>query len=167
MSGLTSSIERPIKERLKDWNEINNPASHNTARKEAIRCNFCFEAPCSAGCPAGVDVGAFIRRINVGDTRSALRIIREANIFAGVCGRICPAEMFCIGECRNSYSTAPTDIAVLQRYVADVELVRGYRIPEIEKAKRAKRVACIGAGPAGLACAAKLAQKGYDVTVFD
>jgi glutamate synthase (NADPH/NADH) small chain len=167
MSGLTSSIERPVKERLRDWKEIHNPAPHNTARKEAIRCNFCFEAPCSAGCPAGVDVSAFIRRINVGDTRSALRIIREANVFAGVCGRICPAEMFCIGECRNSYSTAPTDVAVLQRYVADVELERGWRIPEIKKAKRAKKVACIGAGPAGLACAARLAQKGHEVTVFD
>ncbi len=167
MSGLTSSIERPVKERLKDWKEIHNQVSHNVARQEAIRCNFCFEAPCSIGCPAGVDVSAFIRRINVGDTRSALRIIREANPFAGVCGRICPAEIFCIGECRNRYTAAPMDIAALQRYVADVELARGYRIPEIKKAARAKKVACVGAGPAGLACAEHLAKKGYDVTVFD
>lgn len=167
MSGLTDSIERPVKERLKDWKEIQKPVSHSTAHQEAIRCNFCFEAPCSAGCPAGVDVSAFIRRINVGDTRSALRIIREENPFAGVCGRICPAETFCIGECRNRYSTAPMDVAALQRYVADIELARGYQIPEIKKAKRAKKVACVGAGPAGLACAERLAQKGHDVTVFE
>jgi len=167
MSGLTSSIERPVKERLKDWKEIHTPVSHTIAYREAIRCNFCFEAPCTAGCPAGVDVSAFIRRINVGDTRSALRIIKDANLFAGVCGRICPAEIFCIGECRNRHSTAPTDIAALQRYVADVELLRGYRIPEIKKAKGAKKVACIGAGPASLACAAELARRGYNVTVFE
>ena len=167
MSGLTSSIERPVKERLKDWKEIHKPVSHNIAYKEAIRCNFCFEAPCTAGCPAGVDVSAFIRRINVGDTRSALRIIKDANPFAGVCGRICPAEIFCIGECRNKYSTAPTDIAALQRYVADVELVRGYRIPEIKKSRGARKVACIGAGPASLACAVELARRGHDVSVFE
>ncbi|MCX6338704.1 MAG: NAD(P)-dependent oxidoreductase [Candidatus Aureabacteria bacterium] len=167
MSGLTSSIERPVKERLKDWKEIHKPVSHTIAYKEAIRCNFCFEAPCTAGCPAGVDVSAFIRRINVGDTRSALRIIKDANPFAGVCGRICPAEIFCIGECRNKYSTAPTDIAALQRYVADVELVRGYRIPEIKKSRGARKVACIGAGPASLACAVELARRGHDVSVFE
>ncbi len=167
MSGLTSSTERPVDKRLKDWKEIHTPVSHTVASGEAIRCNFCFEAPCTAGCPAGVDVGAFIRRINVGDTRSALRIIRDANLFAGVCGRICPAEIFCIGECRNMRSTAPTDIAALQRYVADVELRRGYRTPEIKKTKDAKKVACIGAGPASLACAAELAKRGYNVTVFE
>lgn len=167
MSGLTSSIERPVKERLKDWKEIHTPVPHTLAYKEAIRCNFCFEAPCTAGCPAGVDVSAFIRRINVGDTRSALRIIKDANPFAGVCGRICPAELFCIGECRNRYSTAPTDIAALQRYVADVELVRGCRIPEIKKSRGARKVACIGAGPASLACAVELARRGHDVSVFE
>lgn len=76
MSGMTRSIERPVKERVKDWKEINKPVPPNLALKEAVRCNYCLEAPCTAGCPSGVDVSAFIRRIFVGDLRSAARIIR-------------------------------------------------------------------------------------------
>jgi glutamate synthase (NADPH/NADH) small chain len=167
MSGLTHSIERPVKERVKDWKEIRKPIPPNLAYKEAERCNFCLEAPCSKGCPSGVDVSAFVRRINVGDLRSAIRIIKQSNPFAGVCGRICPAEIFCIGECRNQFATAPLDIASLQRFVADIELLRGYLVPEIRPRKGAKKVACIGAGPAGLTCAVELAKRGYDVTVFE
>lgn len=167
MSGLTSAIERPVKERIKDWKEIRTTVPHNLAYREAIRCNYCIEAPCSTACPSGVDVSAFIRRICVGDLRSAIRIIKESNPFAGVCGRICPVEQFCMDKCRSQFATAPVDIAILQRYVADVELLRGYRVPEVRKAKGAKKVACVGAGPASLACAAALAKRGYDVTVFE
>ena len=167
MPGLTHYIERPPDERKKDWKEIYKPVPDDMARKEATRCNFCLEAPCISGCPAGVDVAAFIRRIRVGDNRSAVRIIREANPFAGVCGRICPAEQLCIAECRNQYCTAPVDIAALQRYVSDAELIRGVRVPGTKISKKAPRVACIGAGPAGLACASELALRGYRVTVFE
>ncbi|MDD5557785.1 MAG: NAD(P)-dependent oxidoreductase [bacterium] len=167
MSGLTHSIERPVNERIRDWKEIRTAVPHNLASREAERCNFCLEAPCSKGCPSGVDVSAFIRRIRTGDLKSAIRIIKESNPFAGVCGRICPADQFCIGECRNRFATAPVDVASLQRYVADVELLKGYRPPRIERRKGAKKVACVGGGPAGLACAVFLARRGHNVTVFE
>ena len=73
---VTRSTERPVKERTRDFQEILKPVPHNLARKEAVRCNYCLEAPCSSGCPSGVDVSAFIRRIHVGDLKSAIRIIR-------------------------------------------------------------------------------------------
>ncbi|MCX6355196.1 MAG: NAD(P)-dependent oxidoreductase [Candidatus Aureabacteria bacterium] len=167
MSGLTHSVKRPAKERVKDWKEIQKDIPINLAYAEATRCNFCYEAPCIKGCPAGVDVSSFIRRIAVGDFSSAISIIKESNPFAGVCARICPAEKFCIGECRSQFSTSPLDIASLQRFAADMELLRGVRLPEIAQAGKGKRVACVGAGPAGLACAAELAKRGYRVTVFE
>ena len=167
MSGMTRSIERPVKERVKDWKEINKPVPPNLALKEAVRCNYCLEAPCTAGCPSGVDVSAFIRRIFVGDLRSAARIIREANPFASVCGRICPAEELCIGACRNQFSTSSLDIAALQRYVSDLDLLSGAPVPAAAPRKAARKVACIGAGPAGLTCALECARRGYDVTVFE
>lgn len=168
MSGMTRSTERPVKERIRDWKEITKPVPGNLAQKEAVRCNFCLEAPCSSGCPSGVDVSAFIRRIFVGDLRSAVRIIRESNPFASVCGRICPADEFCIGACRNQFATSPLDIASLQRYVADLDLT-GLAQPPAPAAPRkgAKKVACVGAGPAGLTCALECARRGYDVTVFE
>jgi glutamate synthase (NADPH/NADH) small chain len=167
MSGLTGSIERPVEERTKDWKEIKRPVPDDLAHKEALRCNFCFESPCTEGCPAGVDVGAFIRRIRVGDLRSAIRIIKEANPFAGVCGRICPTEQLCMEKCTSVLATEAIDIGVLQRYAADVELLRGVRVPKFKKSNKAKKVACVGGGPAGLTCAAELCKRGYDVTVFE
>ncbi|MEI6633204.1 MAG: NAD(P)-dependent oxidoreductase [Chlamydiota bacterium] len=167
MSGMTRSTERPVKERIKDWKEIHKPIPHNLAQKEAVRCNYCLDAPCSTGCPSGVDVSAFIRRIFVGDLRSAIRIIKDSNPFASVCGRICPAEEFCIGACRNQFATSPLDIATLQRYVADLDLLKGALPPAVAIRKGAKKVACVGAGPAGLTCAIECARRGYDVTVFE
>lgn len=167
MSEMTRSTERPVKERIRDWKEIRKPVPGNLAQKEAVRCNYCLEAPCSTGCPSGVDVSAFIRRIFVGDLRSAIRIIKDSNPFASVCGRICPAEEFCIGACRNQFATSPLDIATLQRYVADLDLVSGVRPPVVQVRKGAKKVACVGAGPAGLTCAIECAKRGYDVTVFE
>jgi len=167
MSGLTHSVKRPVKERIRDWKEVQKNIPVNLASAEATRCNFCLEAPCSKGCPAGVDVSAFIRRLAVGDFISAIRIIKESNPFAGVCARICPAEKFCIAECRNQFATSPLDIASLQRFAADAELLRGVRLPEITKSAKAKKVACVGAGPAGLAGATELARRGYRVTVFE
>lgn len=167
MSGLTYAIERTVKERIRDWKEICRDVPVNLACAEAMRCNFCLEAPCSEGCPAGVDVSAFIRRIAVGDFRSAIRIIKDSNPFASVCGKICPADQFCVAECRNRLATSPLAIAVLQRFAADVVLLREMKAPEIKKLKVAKKVACIGAGPASLACASELAKRGYQVTVFE
>lgn len=164
---VTRSTERPVKERTRDFQEILKPVPHNLARKEAVRCNYCLEAPCSSGCPSGVDVSAFIRRIHVGDLKSAIRIIREANPFASVCGRICPADEFCIGACRNQFATSPLDIATLQRYVADLDLVGGIRPFAVKPRKGAKKVACVGAGPAGLTCAIECAKRGHHVTVFE
>jgi len=153
-------------ERKKGFKEIHRCYEPHQAYLEASRCLMCEDAPCTKGCPAGVDVKAFIRKIRFHNLRGAIREIREANVLAGICGRVCPQELLCQKECSNTEIDIPIDIAALQRYVADVDFKRGTRSLPRASSKRSK-VAIIGSGPAGLAAAANLAQKGYEVTIFE
>ncbi len=133
---------------------------------EASRCLMCEDPPCNTGCPASVDVRRFIRKIRFGNFRGAVRLIREANIMVGVCGRVCPQEMLCMEHCTRAQLDTPIDIAGLQRFAGDVELAGLAPVPETV-AKRDARVAVIGAGPAGLGAAAELAKAGVSVTIFE
>lgn len=133
---------------------------------EASRCLMCEDPPCNRGCPASVDVRRFIRKIRFGNFRGAVRLIREANIMVGVCGRVCPQEMLCMEHCTRAELDSPIDIAGLQRFAGDVELAGLAPVPEPAPARDA-RVAVIGAGPAGLGAAAELAKAGVAVTVFE
>ncbi len=132
---------------------------------EASRCLMCEEPPCNEGCPAGVDVRRFIRKIRFGNFRGAARLIREANILVGICGRVCPQEMLCMEHCTRSALDTPIDIAGLQRFAGDSELASVAPLPDIQE--RDGRVAVIGAGPGGLAAAAQLRRAGLSVDVFD
>lgn len=134
---------------------------------ESRRCYFCYDAPCVQACPTAIDIPGFIRKINTGNVRgSALRIL-EANIFGGSCARVCPTEVLCEGACvRTAEEDRPVRIGALQRHATDWLMDRE-PTPFARAAETGRRVAVVGAGPAGLACAHRLALHGHSVTVFD
>ncbi|MCK4649276.1 NAD(P)-dependent oxidoreductase [bacterium] len=165
MSSKTATTLLP-EERKKGFKEIHRCYEPHQAYLEAARCLMCEDAPCTKGCPAGVDIKAFIRKIRFHNLRGAIREIRKANVLAGICGRVCPQELLCQKECSNTEIDIPIDIAALQRYVADVDFKKGPRPLPGVSAKGIK-VAIVGSGPAGLAVAANLAQKGYEVSIFE
>ena len=140
--------------------------SPHEAVLEASRCLMCDEAPCLDGCPAGVDVRRFIRKIRFGNFRGAARLIREANLLVGICGRVCPQEILCMENCTRGNLDTPIDIAGLQRFAGDVEPGTLAPLPEAVEA-RGKKVAILGAGPAGLAAAAELRKRGLGVEIFE
>ncbi len=142
------------------------PLTSVTAAEEAARCLLCHDAPCSKGCPAGTDPGKFIRSIRFQNIKGAAETIRENNPLGGVCARVCPYDKLCELECSRTGIDRPIEIGRLQRYATDFEKTCGMRILEKKADKKAK-IAIIGAGPAGLACAAKLAVEGYQVTIFE
>ena len=133
---------------------------------EASRCLMCDEAPCLDGCPAGVDVRRFVRKIRFGNFRGAARLIREANLLVGICGRVCPQEILCMENCTRGNLDTPIDIAGLQRFAGDIELGTLAPLP-VPADGRAEKVAVLGAGPAGLAAAAELSKRGFGVEVFE
>jgi dihydropyrimidine dehydrogenase (NAD+) subunit PreA len=140
--------------------------NRTTALEEAARCLLCDDPPCRAGCPAGIDPRVFIRKIRFHDLAGAARHLRCNNILAGACAELCPTGRLCEGRCLSEKLSRPIDIAGLQRFVCDWERQSGeMQIERITPSREA--VAVVGAGPAGLACAAELAQRGFAVTVFD
>ncbi len=138
-----------------------------TAREEAMRCLLCIDAPCSKGCPAGTDPGSFIRSIRFNNVKGAAETIRKNNILGGSCARICPYDRLCEEECSRCGIDRPIQIGRLQRFAIEQEKALKMKTLELPKKKKPFKVACVGAGPASLACAAKLAQEGYQVTIYE
>ncbi|WP_114972352.1 NAD(P)-dependent oxidoreductase [Rhodoferax ferrireducens] len=135
---------------------------------EAERCLYCFDAPCATACPTSIDVPSFIKRIADGNLRGSARAILESNPLGGMCARVCPTENLCEAVCvRNTQEGKPVAIGRLQRHAVDA-LMESPR-PQLftRAAATGKKVAVVGAGPAGLACAHTLARLGHDVVVFD
>lgn len=134
---------------------------------EANRCYFCYDAPCIEACPTGIDIPGFIRKIATGNTAGAALRIYEQNIFGGSCARVCPTEILCERACvRNTEDGKPIPIGLLQRYATDHGTAANAH-PFRRAATTGKRIAVVGGGPAGLACAHRLAMHGHDVTVFE
>ena len=134
---------------------------------EAARCLYCFDAPCTQACPTRIDVPGFIKRVMTGNVRGAARVILDANILGQSCGRVCPTEVLCEGACvMLEKGERAIEIGRLQRFAVDHVLDRNIRLFQAGK-PNGRRVACIGSGPASLACAAHLARLGYAVTIFD
>ena len=147
--------------------DITPPMNPRQAAIEASRCLYCFDAPCTIACPTRIDVPGFIKRIMTGNVRGAARVILEANILGESCGRVCPTEVLCEGACvMHEKGEEAIEIGRLQRYAVDHVLDRKIQLFHAG-APNGRRVACIGSGPASLACAAELARRGYRVTVFD
>ena len=136
------------------------------AMEEASRCLLCLDAPCSKMCPAGTDPAKFIRSLRFKNVKGAARTIRTNNPLGAICARVCPTEHYCQAGCSRSGIDHPIDIGRLQRYITDHESALGLKIYE-KKEPNGKRVAIVGAGPAGLTASALLAQEGYEVHLFD
>jgi len=133
----------------------------------ADRCYFCHDAPCTTACPTDIDIPLFIRQIATGTPEAAAKTILSQNILGGMCARVCPTETLCEEVCvRETAEGKPVLIGQLQRYATDTLMDKGVH-PFTRAASTGKNVAIVGAGPAGLACAHRLAMLGNDVTIFD
>lgn len=131
------------------------------------RCLFCYDAPCINACPTGIDIPMFIRKINTGNAHGAAKEILSANILGGSCARVCPTETLCEEACvRNTCEEDPVNISGLQRYATD-NLDTELPYPFTREADTGKHIAVVGAGPAGLACAHRLARHGHQVTIYE
>lgn len=151
----------------KNFAEISPALTPPQAAIEALRCLYCFDAPCTIACPTHIDVPAFIKKISSGNMRGSAREILSANILGHSCGRVCPTEVLCEGACvMHEKGEHPIEIGRLQRYAVDYVLDNNIQL-FVAGAPNGKRIACVGSGPASLACAAELAKWGYDVTIFD
>ncbi len=147
--------------------DVHPPFSQQESVVEANRCLYCFNAPCAAACPTHIDVPSFIKKIASGDLTGSARTILDANVLGSSCSRVCPVEVLCEGACvMHSYNKRPIEIGRLQRHAMDHFLANGASLP-VGAHARTKRVACIGGGPASLACAAELRREGYPATIFD
>ncbi len=153
---------------LHNFCDAHPPLTLAQARIEADRCYYCFEAPCQTACPTGIDVPSFIARIADNNIRGAAHAILSANPLGGMCARVCPTEVLCEQACvRNTNEDKPVEIGQLQRYATDAYMANP-GAPMFTRAKASgRKVAVVGAGPAGLACAHGLARQGHDVVVFD
>jgi glutamate synthase (NADPH/NADH) small chain len=144
------------------------PLSRAQAVIEAERCLYCHDAPCQTACPTGIDVPTFIHRIADGNLRGAARAILEANPLGGMCARVCPTEELCEQVCvRNAEQGKPIEIGRLQRHAVEAAMAEGVAPLFSRAAPTGKRIAVVGAGPAGLACAHTLARQGHEVVILD
>jgi dihydropyrimidine dehydrogenase (NAD+) subunit PreT len=134
---------------------------------ESDRCYFCYDAPCMNACPTSIDIPLFIRQISTGNPIGAAKTIFDQNILGGMCARVCPTETLCEEVCvREVAEGKPVQIGRLQRYATDVAMSQNKQFYERAE-KTGKKVAVVGAGPAGLAAAHRLARYGHDVTIFE
>ena len=157
----------PLEEYAKNFNELVPSLDRKSALVEANRCYFCYDAPCIEACPTGIDIPGFIRKIATDNVRgSAIRIL-EANIFGGSCARVCPTEVLCEQACvRTAQESKPVLIGLLQRYATEHLMEKGEH-PFKRAPLTGKKIAIVGAGPAGLSCAHRLAMLGHDVVVYE
>ncbi len=148
--------------------EIKPPLRPQEALIEASRCLYCFDAPCIMACPTGIDIPAFIKKIAFGQPAGAAKTILTANILGASCARVCPTSVLCEGACvLDDRDEQPIMIGRLQRYATDYVEQRKISVLSAPAKKSGKKIAVIGAGPAGLGCAAELAQLGHSVTIFE
>lgn len=149
------------------FTDLAPPLTARQAALEAARCLYCYDAPCMNACPTGIDVAGFIRNIGDGNVIGAAYGILNANIFGGSCARVCPTEILCEQSCvrNNPREREPVRIGLLQRYALDHTRFSGH--PFTRAPATGRVVAVVGAGPAGLSCAHRLAMLGHEVVVYE
>jgi glutamate synthase (NADPH/NADH) small chain len=153
-------------QRLTNFKEVSLGLNEKEALYEANRCLQCKKAPCIEGCPANIDIPAFIKLIKEKKYVEAAQKIKENNNLPAVCGRVCPKEQHCEARCVLNSKNNPVHIGYLERFASDKEAEEGVITPKI-KHKIGRKIAIIGSGPSGLSAAADLAKLGYDITVFE
>ena len=154
--------------RATNFDEVNLGYTRDEAVLEASRCLNCKNARCIQGCPVNINIPAFIARVKEGDVAGAYGVISESSSLPAVCGRVCPQETQCEAQCIRGIKGEAVSIGRLERFVADTAKEAGIK-PQLPEGlvRKDKKVAVIGAGPAGLTCAGDLARMGYDVTIFE
>ncbi|BCH01385.1 NAD(P)-dependent oxidoreductase [Mesorhizobium loti] len=157
----------PAEQYADNFSDLHPPLDHHEALVESDRCYFCYDAPCMNACPTSIDIPLFIRQISTGNPIGSAKTIFDQNILGGMCARVCPTETLCEEVCvREVAEGKPVQIGRLQRYATDVAMAENkqfYPRPE----PTGKTVAVVGAGPAGLAAAHRLARHGHDVTILE
>lgn len=156
-----------------NFSDIHPPFENKTAAQvEASRCLFCYDAPCTKSCPTSIDVPKFIKQITTDNIKGSAHTIFSSNIMGAGCSKVCPVEKLCEGSCVfNLLNEPPIPIAKLQRYSTEIAMKENWRLferkPSPSGAGGVKRVAIVGAGPAGLSCAHVLSREGVDVTIYE
>ncbi len=158
--------EQDPKVRAANFEEVCLGYNKEEAMEEASRCLNCKNAKCVKGCPVAIDIPAFVGKVKEGDIQGAAKVIARSSALPAVCGRVCPQESQCEGQCIRGIKGEPVSIGKLERFVADWSRENGF-VPEKPEHANGKKVAVVGSGPAGLTCAGDLAKLGYAVTVFE
>lgn len=150
-----------------NFSDLHPPLDHHEALVESDRCYFCYDAPCMHACPTSIDIPMFIRQISTGNPIGSAKTIFDQNILGGMCARVCPTETLCEEACvREAAEGKPVQIGRLQRYATDAAMEEGKQF-YTRAAPTGRKVAVVGAGPAGLAAAHRLARYGHAVTVLE
>ncbi|MEE3358996.1 MAG: NAD(P)-dependent oxidoreductase [Pseudomonadota bacterium] len=150
-----------------NFSDLHAPLDPHEASVAADRCYFCHDAPCVTACPTDIDIPLFIRQIATGQPEGAAKTILSQNILGGMCARVCPTETLCEQACvREAAEGKPVIIGQLQRFATDTLMAQGIH-PFAREDSTGKRVAVVGAGPSGLACAHRLAMRGHDVVIYE
>ncbi|HMD00169.1 MAG TPA: FAD-dependent oxidoreductase, partial [Ferruginibacter sp.] len=151
-----------------NFSDIHPPfETKDAAMVEANRCLFCYDAPCTKSCPTGINVPKFIKQITTDNVKGSAHTIFSSNIMGAGCSKVCPVEKLCEGACvYNLMDEEAIPIAKLQRYSTEKAMANNWQL-FVRKPSTGKKVAIVGAGPAGLSCAHVLAREGVDVTIFE
>ncbi|MCI5653229.1 NADPH-dependent glutamate synthase [Lachnospiraceae bacterium HCP1S3_A8] len=158
--------EQDPKVRATNFEEVCLGYNKEEAMEEASRCLKCKNARCMKGCPVSINIPGFIKEVQDGNFEEAAKIIAQSSALPAVCGRVCPQESQCEGQCVRGVKGEPISIGKLERFVADWSRENNF-VPAVSEEKNGKKVAVIGSGPSGLTCAGDLAKLGYDVTIFE
>ncbi|MBT8218622.1 MAG: FAD-dependent oxidoreductase [Bacteroidia bacterium] len=164
-----SDFTRPsnLDEFAENFAQIKPLMDANMAYYESSRCLFCYDAPCIQACPTGIDIPLFIKQINTNNLTGAARTIYSANYFGHTCGKVCPTEVLCEGACvYNEQDVKPIEIGRLQSHATTIAIKSDKKLFNVAQ-PNGKKVAVIGAGPAGISCACELSQLGFSVKIFE
>ena len=162
----TPDIVQAPEERVRNFEEVSKGYTKELAMQEATRCLNCKNPRCVANCPVNVQIPQFIMEVKAGNFERAAELILETNALPAVCGRVCPQEDQCEGACVVGIRNEPVGIGRLERFVADYMREKNIKFPS-KIVKNGRKIAVIGSGPSGIACAGDLAKMGYDVTIFE
>jgi len=156
------------KQYAENFSDIHPPfETMDAAMVEANRCLYCYDAPCTKSCPTSIDVPKFIKQIATENLKGSAHTIFSSNIMGAGCSKVCPVEKLCEGACVfNLMEETPIHIAKLQRYATEIAMQKQWQLFD-RKPGTGKKVAVVGAGPAGLSCAHVLSRNGIDVTIFE